>query len=276
MVKLDKLKLLIAEGEGLTVEFKEKYTSKIDRDIVAMANARGGIILLGVNDSGIITGETLTNQMKAEILSLARNCEPHIAISEISQIDEAVILKIAEGQEKPYSCSSGYFRRLDAVTQKMSQKEVRAIFKETSDMLFESLPCGQIKLQDLSLKKVNIFLTESGISIKANKNNIGDVLASLELLQKGKVSNAGALMFARNVSQIISHAEVVCGAFKGTDKTYIYDRLNVKDDLFTQLNEAMAFLKRQLNVRSEIREINRYDIYEIPLDALREAMVNAI
>jgi len=37
----DKLTFFIAEGEGLTVEFKEKYTPKIDRDIVALANARG-------------------------------------------------------------------------------------------------------------------------------------------------------------------------------------------------------------------------------------------
>ena len=33
----EKLRLLIAEGEGLTVEFKEKYTSKIDQDIIADA-----------------------------------------------------------------------------------------------------------------------------------------------------------------------------------------------------------------------------------------------
>ena len=46
------LKLLLNEGEGLTVEFKEKYTPKIDRDIVALANARGGVILLGVDDDG--------------------------------------------------------------------------------------------------------------------------------------------------------------------------------------------------------------------------------
>lgn len=43
----EKLKLLIAEGEGLTVEFKEKYTPKIDRDIVALANAKGGFIIFG-------------------------------------------------------------------------------------------------------------------------------------------------------------------------------------------------------------------------------------
>ncbi len=37
--------LLIREGEGLTVEFKEKYTSRIDEDIVAFANTKGGTSL---------------------------------------------------------------------------------------------------------------------------------------------------------------------------------------------------------------------------------------
>lgn len=50
----------------------------------------------------------------------------------------------------------------------------------------------------------------------------------------------------------------------------------MRDDLLIQFNEAVVFLKKHLNVRSEIREFNRFDIYEIPLDALREAVVNAI
>lgn len=37
----EQVKLLIQEGEGLTVEFKERYTSRTDEDIVAFANARG-------------------------------------------------------------------------------------------------------------------------------------------------------------------------------------------------------------------------------------------
>lgn len=40
----EELNLMIKEGEGLTVEFKEKYTSKIDRDVVAMANSVEKII----------------------------------------------------------------------------------------------------------------------------------------------------------------------------------------------------------------------------------------
>ncbi|MDP3105503.1 MAG: ATP-binding protein [Candidatus Methanoperedens sp.] len=46
-----RVKLLIREGESLTVEFKEKYTSKIDEDIVAFSNTKGGFIFLGVSDN---------------------------------------------------------------------------------------------------------------------------------------------------------------------------------------------------------------------------------
>ena len=67
----EQVKLLIREGEGLTVEFKEHYTPRIDEDIVAFANARGGTLLLGVRDDGSVTGERLTNDLKAKINSLS-------------------------------------------------------------------------------------------------------------------------------------------------------------------------------------------------------------
>ncbi|MBI2265120.1 MAG: ATP-binding protein, partial [Armatimonadetes bacterium] len=70
------VKLLIGEGEGLTLEFKEHYTPRIDEDIVAFANARGGTLLLGVRDDGTVSGDRLTNDLKAKINSMARNCKP--------------------------------------------------------------------------------------------------------------------------------------------------------------------------------------------------------
>ncbi|MDP3112116.1 MAG: ATP-binding protein [Thermodesulfovibrionales bacterium] len=83
-------------------------------------------------------------------------------------------------------------------------------------------------------------------------------------------------MFASKVEKFIPHAESIFASFKGTDKTNIYDRNDVRDDLLIQFSEAVAFLKKHLNVRSEIRGFDRFDIYEVPLDALREAVVNAI
>jgi ATP-dependent DNA helicase RecG len=276
MLDTDKIDILIKEGEGLTVEFKEKYTPKIDRDIVAFANSKGGVLLLGVDDRGKVVGEKQTNKMKAEINAIARNCDPSIHLKNIRQVGKIIVVDVAEGDEKPYSSSSGYFRRLDAVTQKMTQREVRALFRETEDVSFEDIIRRDISLKDISLKKMKSFLREANMSYKISKANLAPFLTSLSIYRKDRINNAGALMFASKVGQFIPHAESILAAFKGKDKTNIYDRNDVKDDLLVQFNEAVAFIKKHLNVRSEIRGFDRFDIYEIPLDALREAVVNAI
>ncbi len=274
-MNIDQLKLLIAEGEGLTVEFKEKYSPKIDRDIVAFANTKGGQILLGVGDHGATVGETLTNKMKAEIVDLARKCEPSIDVR-VAQVDRSVVVSIEEGHEKPYSCSAGSFRRLDAISQKMTQKEMYTILRESLDKTFEDVPRKDFGLEDVSLQKAEAFLLEAKTSYAVNKDNIASLLSSVGVYKDGKINNAGILMFASQVSRLIPYSETILGAFKGKNKDHIYDRKDVRDDLLTQLNVAMEFLKKHLNVRSEISGFDREDIYEIPLDALREAVVNAI
>ena len=45
----------------------------------------------------------------------------------------------AQGEEKPYSCDSGYFRRLDGTTQKMTNHEMRLMFQENEIVPFEAL-----------------------------------------------------------------------------------------------------------------------------------------
>jgi ATP-dependent DNA helicase RecG len=158
----------------------------------------------------------------------------------------------------------------------MTQREVRAIFRETEDISFEDIACKDLSLKEISLKKVKSFLQEANMSYKISKANLASFLTSLSIYRKDKINNAGALMFASKIEKFIPHTESIFAAFKGTDKTNIYDRNDVKDDLLIQFNEAVAFLKKHLNVRSEIRGFDRFDIYEIPLDALREAVVNAI
>ncbi|MDD5344565.1 MAG: ATP-binding protein [Smithella sp.] len=242
---------------------------------MALANSRGGYILLGVSDDGKMTGEKLTNQMKAEISSLARNCDPHISIAKISQTGDVVAIEVPEGLEKPYSCSSGYFRRLDGMTQKMTQKEVRLIFRAATDMSFESLPCKGFSFEDVQLGKVRAFLKEAGASLKVTGANLPSFLSSLGICEANSINNAGALMFAADINRFIPHSETIMAAFKGVEKVHIYDRKDARTDLLSQFNAAMDFLKKQLNVRSEIY-IDRREIYEIPLDALREALINAL
>lgn len=52
------LQAIVAQGEGLHVEFKRKLPEweKLMREIVAFANTEGGILLIGVDDDGQIPG----------------------------------------------------------------------------------------------------------------------------------------------------------------------------------------------------------------------------
>lgn len=90
------------------------------------------------------------------------------------------------------------------------------------------------------------------------------------------IKNAAVLFFAKHPRDVILQCQMTCVAYKGIKGVHIYDRVDIQDDLLSQFNEAMLFLQKHLNVRSEIEEINRKDIYEIPLKALREAVANAI
>lgn len=208
--------------------------------MVAFANTKGGTILLGVRDDRTIAGEKLTNDLKARINSIARNCAPPIQ-TKIKHFQSIVAIEVQQGEEKPYSCASGYFRRLDGTTQKMSNHELRTMFQEHEKISFEKKTNRSVSWKDISRKKIRNFLKEADIGIK--KIIPQDILTSLSLVQKGRITNAGALMFASRVDKFIPHAESIFAAFKGTDKTNIYDRHDVKDDLLIQFNEAVAFLK---------------------------------
>lgn len=269
----ERMKLLIREGEGLTVEFKEKYTSRIDEDIVALANAKGGAILLGVKDDGAVKGERLTNDLKARINSLARNCKPSVSVK-ASQVDKVVVVEVEEGTEKPYSCGSGYYRRLDGNTQKMSHDELRIMFAEHEPLPFEERTVKGFTFDDISKAKIRAFIKEAGIRI--GKTAVPDFLRSLNVADETRVKNAGIFFFAEDIYKHLHHVEITLLAFKGADRLHIYDRRDVRDDLLTQYHEAVFFLKKHLNIRTEIKGFDRKDIYEIPLDVLREAVVNAL
>ncbi|MEK7384374.1 MAG: ATP-binding protein, partial [Elusimicrobiota bacterium] len=269
----EQVALMIREGEGLAVEFKERYSSRIDQDIVAFANTRGGVILLGVSDEGKVVGETLTNDLKAKINDLARNCKPGISV-QASQSGKVVVVEVPEGTVKPRSCSDGYFRRLNGTTQKMSHDEIQIMFRENDPVPFEERTAKGFSFDELSRPKVLAFTQEAGIKI--GKTVTADFLRSLKVADEKNVRNAGILFFAKDVHEFLPQAQMTMIAFKGTERVHIYDRRDIHDDLFTQFREAISFLKKHLNVRSEIKGVDREDIYEIPEEALREALVNAL
>ena len=194
MTDAQRVNMIIQEGEGLTVEFKEHFTPRIAEDISAFANTKGGIIILGVRDDKTIAGEILTNDLKARITSLARNCNPQIQVK-IKQTQQVVMIEVPPGEEKPYGCSSGYFRRLDGTTQKMNNHELRVMFREYEEISFEEKISKDATWDDMSREKIKNFLKEADIGIKRILPH--DILTSLNVSLNNKITNAAVLFFPK-------------------------------------------------------------------------------
>lgn len=72
------------------------------------------------------------------------------------------------------------------------------------------------------------------------------------------------------------HVAIQCGVFKGTTKAVFVDRREYTGPLWEQIEEAFQFVLRNIHLGATIVGIYRQDIYEIPPDAIRELIVNAM
>ena len=73
------LDMILKEGEGYKIEFKEGI-GNFGKELIAFANSSGGRIFLGVSDNGEIRGIKITNELKSRIQDIANNCKPKTKI----------------------------------------------------------------------------------------------------------------------------------------------------------------------------------------------------
>jgi predicted HTH transcriptional regulator len=106
-LKISDLINLISRGESTFLEFKRKVSSpeKIAREMCAFANSQGGILLIGVDDDGTITGVN-NHYEEGYLLEIAANklCKPAISykVDIIAyQHTEVMLIRVAQSENKP-------------------------------------------------------------------------------------------------------------------------------------------------------------------------------
>ncbi len=72
------------------------------------------------------------------------------------------------------------------------------------------------------------------------------------------------------------HVTTQCGVFKCTTKAVFVDRREYSGPLWEQIDEAFQFALRNIHLGATFVGIYRQDIYEIPPDAIRELIINAM
>jgi len=271
-------KLILEEGEGLKIEFKESFDAKSSaKEIVAFANSEGGRIFLGVDDQRKVKGIEINNRLKSQIQDIARNCDPPIKI-DFEEINDVLVIDVFEGENKPYQCSAGFYLREGPNSQKLSRDEILKFVTRAGKIKFDEQTNESFKFpQDFDEDKFKDFLKKSDISSK----DIRDVLINLSLAVKRKnkliFNNAGILLFGKNIERFVKQNFIYCTLFKGKERVNIIDRKEFKSDLLTNYLEALNFLKKHLKLSYVIEGGGpRKEILELPEEALKEALINSI
>jgi len=102
------------------------------------------------------------------------------------------------------------------------------------------------------------------------------VLRQLGLIQDGKLTVAAVLLFGRNPQRLLTQALARCARFKGTTEVHFLDMKVIQGNIIEQVEEVMVFVKRNVRMAAEIKELRREEKWEYPLGGLREAVVNTI
>jgi len=245
----------------------------LGREICAFANALGGHIVIGIDDHGNFVGVSDVNRTKSEIQSIARNVDPPIAVA-IEPIENVLLVTVPAGRSKPHMVGGKFYMREAATTQQLNREEIREFFFKEGLISFDKQVCLGFDMErDFDPKKYRLFARAAGIP---SGMKTGDVLRNLEVLTDEGMSNAGALFFSKRVSKFFLEAKINCALFQGTGKTKILDQQIYEGNIAETYQAAIAYLESHLNTEYVIRSGPRQEIQELPGDALREAILNAI
>jgi predicted HTH transcriptional regulator len=187
------VKKLIFEGEGVSVDFKKRITSceKIARTMVAFANNKGGKLLIGVDDGGIITGVKSEDEERYMIYKAAQfNTNPPLdPIFEEVYIDDRLVLvvDIAESIVKPhYSLAEDgkwwvYVRIKDKSI--LASKVVVDVLKRTAsnDGVLIEYSSNEKTLLEYLDKTPSITVKECADLLKIGRKRAQDLLVDLIL-----------------------------------------------------------------------------------------------
>ena len=276
------LRRLVTSGEAETLEFKGNFDRETIETVGALANTKGGTILIGISDTNEIKGvqvgrETLKDWANQISQSTEPRVIPEIGLNEIDG-KSVVIIEIKEFPIKPVSVKGKYFKRVGNSNRVMPMQDIAQVHFHSAGMSWDKLPARDATIEDIEVGRVKRYIKKAN---ETGRRKIGDeenplqVLEKLELIKEGKPTWASILLFHRHPQRFLSQGVIHCGRFK--EETIVIDDRMIEGPIIEQVEEAMNFIRKNINVRFVMTgKPAREQIWDYPLEALREAVVNAV
>ena len=259
--------------ESETVELKQELNKNIKKEIVALANSKGGTIYIGIKDDGKILGlkdiksdvEALSGMIREGIIG---NLTTYADI-EVKAIKgkDIIELHITSAPDKPYYLadkglkSSGVFIRHGSSTIQATDEIIRKMLIESSKRSYEEEISNN---QNLTFNYAIEIFEKNNIKFSKEKYK------SLKLITDNKFNNLALLLSDQNPFTI------KCAIFEGRNKTIFKDRKEFSGSYLKIVEDAFYYMNLSNHINSIFKGLQRIDKKDYPDFSIRESLLNAI
>lgn len=289
------IKEIISKGERIDIEFKswKKINNKKDlikilvKESVAMANTKGGTILLGIEDNGEITG--CKNYDIQNILEGIYDRTIPKLFNEIEEIliDNKVVLaiKVVKGNTI-YATSSGQtYRRLGKNTKPMFLEEFpmiefgkvnndfsNIVIDESSEDDIDNLEVYKIK------ERLKLRNKESTLPLLDDASFLKDLFLTKQIEGKIKLTVAGMLFVGKesSINRMLPQAEIIYLHYNDKNKTEYDKRIDLKSTIISSLDRITEIIDLNNPITNIQIGLFRLEVKNFPENVFQEAILNAI
>ena len=284
-------------GELKNIEFKETLpanSEKYVKTIIAFANTQGGKLIVGVEDETwnvVGVDDSVLFQIMDRIANaVSDSCEPQI-VPEIEPytIDgkTVVIVTVDPQPNRPYYLKAkgreaGTYIRVGATTRLAFPEKIKELEMEGRRISWDELTCIGYKVTEKAIKKLCRDMNRYRKEMK-EVNNTGAKLPTVtrtnledwHVLKKTEGGYLASNAFVLLTSDYFAFSKTQCAVFKGTERSLFLDKREFTGPVYEQIEEAVDFVLRNIRLGAKIEGLIRKETYELPVDAIREMIVNA-
>ena len=259
-------------NENESIEFKENYTEKIYKEIIAFLNTNSGTIYIGYDDNGNLIGvdnckdieEKISNGIRTNIYPDARI---FVSINTGKIEDkEYIIIKVSKGIDiyylKEKGIVKGTYLRTGSCSIPATEETVKQLIIKNSSLSFEISISSN---QELTFDYISKALEENNINI--NENNIKE---NLHFTANQKYTNLGLLFSDQNPFTF------KLAVYQSNEKNNFLDRKEFKGSILEIYDTIIDYLKNNTATYGLINTSVREDIEEYPEFILREIVLNSL
>ena len=256
--------------ESERIEYKSQMIEDLYREVIAFANSNGGVIYIGIDDQGNLTGIDNVDETYTRITNGIRDAiAPDVTmfVRYILQDNKVIQIEVGEGSYKPYYLKSkgmkpnGVYVRHGASSVQASPDQIRKMIKESDGDNFEASRCME---QELTFHAAETAFKQYGVEFSVEKYRAlgitkNDVFTNLALLLSDQC-----------------HHTIKVAVFKDEFCTEFRDSKEFGGSVFKQFEDVVNYLALCNKTVSTIKGLVRTDKQDYPEEAIREALLNAL